>query len=71
MTVMTDGERLVWATSFTLVFDRGGDAVAASRAAAHAIEQLREAAARRLPSGDFALGHGDERYFLDEMVNSP
>ena len=41
---MTDGERLVWATTYALVFDRDRDATNASRAAATAIEQLRETA---------------------------
>ena len=68
---MTDGERLVWATTFALVFDRSGDAVAATRAAAHAVDQLRQAAQCKLPGGDFAISHVDERYFLDEIVSAP
>jgi hypothetical protein len=68
---MTDGERLVWAASFAIVFDRGGDAVAAVQAAGRAIEQLREAAARRLPSGKLTIPQIDERDFLDEIVSVP
>lgn len=61
---MTDGERLVWATTYALVFDRDGDASNASRAAATAIEQLRETAQRNLPEKH------DEN-FLDEIVSVP
>ena len=65
---MTDGERLVWATSYALAFDRGGDALIAARTAALAIVQLRAAAARRSPDGNFTI---DERDFLDEIVSAP
>jgi hypothetical protein len=66
---MTDGERLVWATTYALVFDRDGDSINAARAAARAVEQLRDAA---LPSikGPQAL-QIDERDFLDEIVSVP
>lgn len=67
---MTDGERLVWATTYALVFDRDGDAVAAARAAATAVEQLREAGQRKLPGGQHAL-QIDERDFVDEIVSVP
>lgn len=68
---MTDGERLVWAASFAIAFDRGRDAINAATSAARAVEHLREAAVRRLPTGDFALAHGDTRDFLDEIVSVP
>lgn len=67
---MTDGERLVWATTYALVFDRDGDSIGAARAAALAVEQLREAAQRKLPGGQYAL-QIDERDFLDEIVSVP
>lgn len=66
---MTDGERLVWATTFALVLDRDGNADNAARAAARAVEQLREAA-KRLLKGPQAL-QIDERDFLDEIVSVP
>ena len=68
---MTDGERLVWAVTFALVFDRSGDAVSAACAAAHAVSELREASARKLPGGEFAISQVDDRTFLDEIVNLP
>ena len=68
---MTDGERLVWATSYAIAFDRGGDSIAAAKAAALAIAQLREAAVRRSPDGLFTISEIDERDFLDEIVSAP
>ena len=68
---MTDGERLVWATTFALVFDRDKDSVIAARAAALAIDQLRNAVLRRLPNGEYAIVQRDERQLLDEIVNVP
>ena len=67
---MTDGARLVWATTYALVFDRDGAAIDAARAAARAIEQLREAAQQKLPGGQHAL-QIDARNFLDEIVSVP
>ena len=67
---MTDGERLVWAASYALVFDRNGDAMSAARAAARAVEQLREAAKQKLPGGHRAL-QLEELDFLDEIVSIP
>lgn len=67
---MTDGERLVWATTYALVFDRDGDSISATRAAARAVEHLREAGQRKLPRGEHAL-QIDERDFLDEIVSIP
>ncbi len=67
---MTDGERLVWATTYALVFDRGDDSIIAARAAARAVEQLRDAAQRKFPGGQHAL-QIDERDFLDEIVSVP
>ena len=67
---MTDGERLVWATTYALVFDRDGDSIGAARAAAHAVEQLREATQQKLPGGQYAL-QIDARDFLDEIVSVP
>ena len=67
---MTDGERLVWATTYALVFDRDDDPIVAARAAARAVEQLRDAGQRKLPGGQFAL-QIDERDFLDEIVSVP
>ena len=67
---MTDGERLVWATTYSLIFDRDGDSVVAARAAARAVEQLREAAMRKQPDGRHLL-QIDERDFLDEIVSVP
>ena len=67
---MTDGERLVWATTYALVFDRDGDSINATRAAARAVEQLREAGQRKLPGGQHPL-QSDERDFLDEIVSIP
>lgn len=68
---MTDGERLVWASSYALVFDRSGDAIDASRAAARAVEKLREEALRALPKGELTTTQIDERDFLDEIVSVP
>ena len=67
---MTDGERLVWATTYALVFDRDDDSISAARAAARAVEQLREAAQQKLPGGQYAL-QIDERDFIDEIVSVP
>lgn len=67
---MTDGERLVWATTFSLLFDRSGDAVTASRAAARAIDQLR-AAQQKLVAGQLTVSTAEEREFLDEIVSAP
>lgn len=68
---MTDGERLVWAASYALTLDRGGDAVTAARTAASAIAQLREASVRRSADGNFVIFEIDERDFLDEIVTAP
>jgi hypothetical protein len=69
---VTDGERLVWATSYAIVFDRSGDASDASRAAALAVVQLREAAQQKLPpKGERTVAQIDERDFLDEIVSVP
>ena len=68
---MTDGERLVWASSYAITFDRGGDAVIAARTAALAVAQLREALVRRAPDGNFVIFERDERDFLDEIVSVP
>jgi len=68
---MTDGERLVWATSYALSFERGGDSVVAVRAATLAITELRAAASRRTPGGDYAISQIDERDFVDEIVCAP
>ena len=67
---MTDGERLVWATTYALAFDRSGDSTAAARAAARAVDELREAAQCKLPGGNHAL-QIDERDLLDEIVMVP
>jgi hypothetical protein len=67
---VTDGERLVWATTYALVFDRDGDSTIAARSATLAVEQLREAAQRKLPGGKYAL-QIDARDFLDEIVSVP
>jgi hypothetical protein len=68
---VTDGERLVWATTYALVFDRNGDSIAAARAAARAVEQLREAAQQKPPSGGQHVLQIDERDYLDEIVSIP
>ena len=68
---MTDGERLVWATTYALVFDRSGDAVLATRSAAYAVEQLRGAAQRELSCGALTTAQIDARGFLDEIVSVP
>lgn len=65
---MTDGERLVWATSYSLAFNRDGDAIGAARTAARAVEQLRDVSQRK--SSVVAL-HVDERDLLDEIVSVP
>ena len=67
---MTDGERLVWASTFSLLFDRSGDAVAASRAAARAIDQLR-VTQQKIVDGKITISNAEEREFLDEIVNAP
>jgi hypothetical protein len=69
--MMTDGERLVWAASYALVFERVGDPVVAIRAAASAIAHLRDAAIRRAPDGSFVISQLDERDFVDEIVTVP
>lgn len=61
---MTDGERLVWSTTYALVYDREGDAIAAAQAAAFAVEQLR----RTVIQG---ILQAEARDFLDEIVNVP
>ena len=63
---VTDGERLVWATTYALVFDRDGNATTATRAAASAIEQLRETAQRKPPEKHLQIED-----FLDEIVSIP
>jgi hypothetical protein len=68
---VTDGERLVWAASYAITLDRVGDSVAAARAAASSVEQLREAATRRSSGGAFAITGVDERDFIDEIVSAP
>jgi hypothetical protein len=68
---MTDGERLVWAASYALALERVGDSVAATRAAARAIERLREAAIRRSSDGRLVISEIDERDYLDEIVSAP
>lgn len=68
---MTDGERLVWATSYAIVFDRSGDAINASSAAARAVEKLREEAQRKLSKSELVPTQIDERDFLDEIVSVP
>lgn len=68
---MTDGERLVWATSYAIVFDRSGDAINASSAAAHAVEKLREEAQRKLSNSELKPAQIDERDLLDEIVSVP
>lgn len=67
---MTDGERLVWATTYALVFDRGGDSIVAARAAARTVEQLRDTAQRQ-PRVDQHTLQIDERDLLDEIVSVP
>lgn len=68
---MTDGERLVWAASYALAFDRLGDAPSAVHAATQATMQLRAAASSRQTDGRLAIREIDERDFLDEMVLAP
>ena len=68
---MTDGERLVWASSYALAFDRSGDAIDAARVAARVVEKLREEALRQLPKGELTPSQIDERDFLDEIVSVP
>lgn len=68
---MTDGERLVWATSYALALERAGDSIAAVRTATSAVTQLREVAVRRVSGGNFAISQVDERDFVDEMVTAP
>ncbi len=68
---VTDGERLVWATSYALALDRVGDSIAAIRVATSAVTQLREAAIRRVPGGGYLISQIDERDFVDEMVTAP
>lgn len=67
---MTDGERLVWAASFAIVFDRDGDSVSAAGAAMRAVVEMRDAVTRKV-DGVLAVSHADARDFLDEMVNAP
>ena len=68
---MTDGERLVWATSYALAFERGGDSVVAVRSATLAIMELRDAAVRRTFGGGPVISQIDERDFVDEIVSAP
>jgi hypothetical protein len=68
---VTDGERLVWAASYSLAFERSGDSVVAVRSATQAITELRAASSRRTSSGDFAISQLDERDFVDEIVCAP
>jgi hypothetical protein len=68
---MTDGERLVWATTYALALDRSGDSVAAVRAAAQAVTQLRAEALRKFSGRELAAEQIDERDFLDEIVSVP
>jgi hypothetical protein len=74
---VTDGERLVWATSYSIAFARASDAIVASQAAAIAVSRLRETAERRglaigaTPEADLSPAEIDERHFLDEIVNVP
>lgn len=68
---MTDGERLVWATTFSIALDKGVDAVVAAVAAARAVDELRAAGQRKLSSGEFALAQPDARDLLDEIVSVP
>jgi len=68
---MTDGERLVWASSYALAHARLGDAVAAVHAATLAIMELREASLRRTTSGVHVISQMDERDFIDEIVSAP
>jgi hypothetical protein len=68
---VTDGERLVWATSYALAHSRLGDAIAAVREATLAITELREVAIRRTSNGARVISQIDERDFVDEMVSAP
>ncbi len=68
---MTDGERLVWAASYAVAYDRANDAVFAVRAATRAVVELRDAPTRRFADGSFVISDADEREFLDEMVSAP
>jgi hypothetical protein len=69
--LLTDGERLVWASIYALAVERGDDSITAVRAATHAITQLRETAALRKGDGTFVISQVDERECVDEMVNAP
>jgi hypothetical protein len=68
---MTDGERLVWAASYSLAFENTGDSVVAVRTAANAVAQLREVITRRRLDGNFEIFELEDRAFLDEIVNTP
>jgi hypothetical protein len=68
---LSDGERLVWAASYSLAFSRADDAAAAVRAAARAVLRLREAANLRTSDRLTIFEIEDERDFLDEIVNVP
>jgi hypothetical protein len=68
---VTDGERLVWSSAFALALSQHDDAIIAARAAARAVEALREALVRRRPDGNFVIWEGDDRLFLDEIVSVP
>lgn len=68
---MTDGERLVWATSYALSLARCGDARVATRAATTAVVQLRETATSRGAATGRSAEELDEHLFLDEIVNVP
>lgn len=67
---MTDGERIVWATSYAIALDRNNDASLASQVASSAIVRLRETALRA-SDGNLTTAEIDERLFIDEIVNVP
>jgi len=68
---VTDGELLVWATTFSLALENTGDAVTAVHAAANAIAQLRAVAVQKVASGGYVISQIDERDHLDEIVSVP
>lgn len=68
---MTDGERLVWAASYALAFERVGDPVVAIHAAGSAIAHLRDVASRKAPDGSYVISQADDREFVDEIVSVP
>ena len=67
---VTDGERIVWATSYAIALDRNNDASLASQVASSAIVRLRETALRA-SDGNLTTAEIDERLFIDEIVNVP